>query len=210
MHDLESLTCVSAPSLLQTVILCEPINLALNVPAAATDWTAIVSAGGIGVIGALLGSAVGAWMAINHSSRVRAEDQMRHLRERVAELIFRLDGVRRSVVRYYDDPQTGRRAMTGLTEGRRATDITVLKAGADVLREAQSARDDAAAVLGYLRLIAPEKISDLATKAATRAGELESLAHNDFLESDYTTRLSAFLAARADLEHEIAPARPKP
>jgi hypothetical protein len=204
MHTSEVLTCVSTTPLLRTILQCDPINVAVNVPAPTTDWPGIITAAVIGVIGALFGSTVGARMAIKHSERLRAEDQTRHLRERVAELIFRVDGVVRALERYYQDFQTGRAPVM---QGGKEVDITVSKPPASVLDEAQAAKDDASAILGYLGLTAPGKISDLAEKAATKAGMLKLLMDGAFPESEYRHRFAEYESARAELKKEISPAR---
>jgi hypothetical protein len=87
--------------------------------------------------------------------------------------------------------------------------ITVWKAPTTVLAEAQAAKDGASAVLGYLNLIASKRLFDLAETAFTQAGSLELMATNDFLESEYRSRLNAYEAACADLKKEIAPERAK-
>lgn len=178
----------------------------VNVPAPATDWPAILTGALIGVLGALQGSAVGAWIAIGHSRSVRRDDQDRHLKERTAALISRLDDAYRAVDDYYEDPSTGRNDVTA--DGGKA-DVKVRVLPTTHQQRAEESLADASAVLGYLALIATDEVVHAAKRAATKARELfDFVSKTDFLESQYRIRESAFHAARSDVSFLVAPERP--
>lgn len=204
MTPLDVLTCVSRTPLLSTVSQCDPVNVAVRFPPTATDWASVWTTGLVGVVAALLGSSIGAWIAIRHGMKMRKMDEDRHLTERVADLVHRLDNVRRVASDYYDDKATGRNRASNAESGP----IHVHKAPEGVLAEGRKALVGVSEGLGYLTLVAPEQIANRAKLAAGRVDKLYEMLETEggFMESDYMSLLNSFDAARTDLVHAIAPA----
>lgn len=197
---LAALTCTNKIPLAPEIFRCEPINVAVNVPTPTTDWPAIMTAALIGVLGALLGSAVGAWIAITHSRSVRREDNLRHIKERSAELLSHLSAAHRIISDYYDDGGTGRNAVPNGIKVRAMPD-THHKGAKDSLAAAS-------AVLEYLSLVGPTDLSDAAKRAASSTRELfEFVIGSDFLEVDYKKYETKFQTRKSDLVLLVSPER---
>lgn len=197
------LECTSTVPFLPSVLQCDFNSIVVRVDQPATNpwvvWMPVI----VAALAAILGSVLGAAIGVGHSRKSREADEQRHLKERFAELIYKMDSVRRISDDHRNGPSTGRTKISEQgTERMFVTAPTAL-----ISDSLKSALAEVSAVLGYLILVAPAVKIGAAQVAATRVRKLfevlsepvSPLGFWGYWESDHDAAASRYDAARQAL-----------
>lgn len=185
------------------MLQCDLTNIVVQVAPSETNTLLVWAPAIIGALAAIVGATVGAFIGVRHSRRTRDADEKRHLKERFAELIHRMDNTLGISDGYRHDGDAYRQQKNpDSTE-----EIFVDFRPATVRNANKQALTQVSAVLGYLTLVAPADQVSAAQKASSKVrnvtevleSEEKFLSRRGFWEHDYDRASNAYKASRDDL-----------
>lgn len=163
----ELVTCTPRLPFISSLLQCDLSNLLIQVQSPPADlWTSLGPAI-VGSVAAILGAVVGAFIGVGHSRKVLAAENIRHQKERTAQLLYVLDEIYRKTEEVWEAAP-----KTRLTLQEDRDDIVGNWTDLDFTAEAKNLLAEAMSISTYLSLIASEGLANCAADAVKYSEDL--------------------------------------